>query len=339
MKPILRHTSEVLERYVPSSHVKKPHVAVLMGGLSEEREVSLVSGKAVVQALKELEYPCTSIDQGIDIGEVLQNIKPDVVFNALHGPLGEDGCIQGVLDMLSIPYTHSNVLSSALCMDKDASRDILMHHGIRMPEGVVMTEAELRTSGEPLPRPFVIKPVASGSSCGVVIVHEESDFSMDTYDFSLGEKFLVERYIPGTELTVSIYLGRPLCVTELRSSRGFYDYTSKYTDGVTEHIVPAPISASAAKELCDVALKAYKILGCKTVARADFRYDNTKNAEGDYYLLEINTQPGFTPLSLVPEQASYCGISFNQLVDGIIRDALNEGSTHYEAACSKEKAS
>lgn len=338
MKPLFHHQSRVIEQHKATGHTRKPFVAIVMGGISEEREVSLVSGKAITESLKNLGYHYVAIDQGTDIAELLQRLKPDVVFNALHGPFGEDGCIQGILEMIGIPYTHSNVLSSALCMDKDMSRHILMHHGIRMPEGVVLTEDALR-QGDPMPRPYVIKPTNSGSSCGVKIVLEDSDFDVKDYDYSVGEKFLIERYIPGAELTVGIFEGKPLCVTELRSSRDFYDYTSKYTDGVTEHIVPAPLSSSLTKELCAIAMHAYELLGCKTVSRADFRLEKTSDNREIPYLLEMNTQPGFTPLSLVPEQAAYLGITFNDLVEGILLDALKEGQNRYETADTVEKAS
>ncbi len=298
-------------------------VAVLMGGPSAEREVSLVTGRACSDALRAKGYEVTDIDFQRDLGALLKALDPapDVVFNALHGPYGEDGCVQGLLEIMGLPYTHSGVLASSLAMDKQAAKQIFTASGLTCPDGRVVSRREV-LAGDVLERPYVVKPVREGSSVGVIIVREGSnELARLAQDWSFGEEVLVEPFIEGRELTVAVMGDRALAVTELRTKEGFYDYTAKYTSGKTEHIVPAPVHAQTYQAALDAALKAHQVLGCKGVTRADFRYDDTQGEPGQLYLLEINTQPGMTPLSLVPEQAAYLGMSFEDLVAWMLEDA------------------
>lgn len=298
-------------------------VAVLMGGWSVEREVSLVSGKATAKALAAAGYEVREIIVERDLGKLLAALepRPDAVFNALHGRWGEDGSIQGILDMLALPYTHSGLLASALAMNKPMAKRLFEAAGIPVAESKVVRR-ERMLAGDVMPRPYVVKPIAEGSSVGVHIVKDGDNvlpFERDAWPY--GDEVLVERYIPGRELTVSVMGERALAVTELRPDAGFYDYAHKYTDGLTRHLVPAPVPAEIAKACLDYALRAHAALGCRGVSRADFRYDDTRKAPGPVYLLEINTQPGMTPLSLVPEQAAYRGMPFAELVSWMVENA------------------
>jgi D-alanine-D-alanine ligase len=308
------------------------HVVVLMGGWSSERSVSLSSGAGIVKAIESLGHKVTGLDMQRDVAQQLAQLKPDVVFNALHGAPGEDGCVQGLMDLMDIAYTHSGVCASAVAMDKQLSKTLLMAAGIKMPGGAMVKSVSL-FEADPLLRPYVLKPNAEGSSVGVVIITQNSKagypISRDArgpwHDF---EELLAEPFIPGKELTVAVLKDRPLAVTELQVSSGFYDFDAKYTDGLTKHILPALVHPAIAAEAMATALKAHQILGCTGVSRSDFRYDDTnskydtKTELGQLYLLEVNTQPGMTPLSLVPEQAQYVGISYAQLVQLLIDDAL-----------------
>lgn len=300
------------------------HIAVLMGGWSAEREVSLTSGKAVAQALITLGYKVTAIDVQPTIGEQLSTLKPDKVFNALHGRWGEDGCIQGVLECLKIPYTHSGVLASALAMDKPMAKKIFAQVGLRTPEGKVVHKSEV-IGKDVLPRPYVVKPVNEGSSVGVKIVQERDNFFFDEASWPYGDEVLVEQYIPGREVTVAVLDDVALGVVELRPKSGFYDYENKYTDGKTEHLCPAPLSKEKTDEVMQMALIAHRVLGCRGLSRSDFRYDDTQGEAGIFYLLELNSQPGMTPLSLSPEIANYAGIGFNELVARLIKGARTGG--------------
>jgi D-alanine-D-alanine ligase len=296
------------------------HVAVLMGGLSAEREVSLVSGEACARALEDQGYSVTRIDVGRDLHEVLTRTRPDVVFNALHGRFGEDGRAQGLLDQLGLPYTHSGVLASALAMDKPMAKRIFASVGLRCPEGVETTLERLLAE-PPLSPPFVVKPAAEGSSVGVVIVHDHDLRPLtDRNDVDPACRLLVERYVPGRELTCAVLGDEPLAVTEIRPSDGFYDYRAKYTEGYASHLVPAPLSLDLYEQVMEAALRAHRVLGCRGVSRADFRLDPSEGEMG-LYLLEVNTQPGMTPLSLVPEQAAYRGIGFGELVTRLLEAA------------------
>lgn len=313
-----------------SAHKK---VAVLMGGWSAEREVSLVSGAAICKALEERGHQVMPIDVQRDLTGLIQALtmspsgKPDIVFNALHGRGGEDGCIQGVLEYLGIPYTHSGVLASAVAMDKPMTKQVVSAVGVRCAEGKVVTRAEILAKGYPLPPPFVIKPTNEGSSVGVRIVHNGDNLAdVEEDSWIYGAEVLVERFIPGRELTVGLMGNKQhvkaMAVTELRPHTEFYDYQAKYTDGVTEHIIPAPVPDSVTQAALQQAERAYQALGCHGVARVDFRYDESQPEAEGLYFLEINTQPGFTPLSLVPEQAKYLGMSFADIVIWILEHPL-----------------
>ncbi len=300
-----------------------------MGGWSAEREVSLVSGAAICKALEERGHKVMPIDVQRDLPGLLQALtmspsgKPDIIFNALHGRGGEDGCMQGVLEYLGIPYTHSGVLASAVAMDKPMTKQVVTSVGVRCAEGVVVSRQTIFSTGYPLPPPFVIKPTNEGSSVGVRIVQSGDNLAhIEEDSWIYGEEVLVERYIPGRELTVGL-MGdkqsvKAMAVTELRPRTEFYDYQAKYTDGVTEHLVPAPVSEAVSKAAMRQAELAYRALGCHGVARVDFRYDDRLPETEGLYFLELNTQPGFTPLSLVPEQAHYLGLSFADIVSWIL---------------------
>lgn len=301
------------------------HVAVIMGGRSAEREVSLVSGRACAEALERQGFRVSALDLEDDVAGLVAALtadRPDVVFNALHGRWGEDGCLQGLLEWLRLPYTHSGVLASALAMDKEAARRAFAAAGLPVAEGRVVSRAEA-LAGDVLPRPYVIKPVHEGSSVGVHIVWPDdatAPFDADE-EASLGHDVLVERFIPGRELTVAVMGDRALGVTEIRPRQGFYDYQTKYTGGLADHLCPAPLDGAVAARTQMIALEAHKALGCRGVTRADFRYDDTAGGPGELILLEINTQPGMTPLSLVPEQAAAAGISFDDLVTWMVEAA------------------
>lgn len=296
-------------------------VAVLMGGWSSEREVSLVSGQAVVDAARALDCTVIPIDVGRDVASILADLKPDVAFNALHGRFGEDGCIQGVLELLGIPYTHSGVLASALAMNKPAAKQAFAGAGLRCPEGRLVSRAEF-SDGDILPRPYVVKPPNEGSSVGVRIVMNGDNVDPDDIDaWRFSDQALVERYIPGREIQVAVMGDDALGVIEIKPKGRFYDYEAKYTGGRALHVMPAEIHPNSYGEALAIARTAHRALGCRGVTRADLRYDDTRGEPGTFYLLEINTQPGMTPLSLVPEIAAHRGIEFVELVQWLIEDA------------------
>jgi D-alanine-D-alanine ligase len=305
---------------------KNIHVVVLMGGWSSEREVSLTSGKGVAAALRERGWSnVTELDMDRDVAARLSQLKPDIVFNALHGTPGEDGTVQGMMDLMGLKYTHSGLATSVIAIDKELTKLVLVPHGIRMPEGKIVSSESLHQE-DPLPRPYVVKPINEGSSVGVAIVTEDGNYGnpigkdvpgpWDEFDDLLAEPF-----IKGRELTVAVMGGEPLAVTELKPKAGFYDYAAKYTDGLTQHICPAEIPYEIASAMMDMAARAHQLLGCKGASRSDFRW-NDELGEAGIYLLEVNTQPGMTPLSLVPEQAKMKGISYGELVERLIAEAL-----------------
>jgi len=301
------------------------HVAVLMGGWSSEREVSLTSGNGVADALESLGHKVTRIDMGRDVAARLAEVKPDVVFNALHGTPGEDGTVQGMLDLMGIAYTHSGLTTSVIAIDKELTKLALVPHGVRMPAGVIV-KSESLYQADPLPRPYVLKPVNEGSSVGVAIVTESGNYghpiARDAHGpWQVFKTLLAEPFIRGRELTVAVLGDKALAVTELVPNSGFYDYEAKYTDGLTTHICPADIPADIAAACMTMALDAHRLLGCKGTSRSDFRWDD-EQGEAGLYLLEVNTQPGMTPLSLVPEQARHVGMSYAELVQAIIEEAL-----------------
>jgi D-alanine-D-alanine ligase len=294
------------------------HIAVLKGGWSAEREVSLNSGAAAEDALRELGYRVSAIDVGHDIAQVLQQLKPDVAFNALHGRFGEDGCIQGVLEILEIPYTHSGVLASSLAMDKPMAKQVFAQAGLRCAEGGVYHKHAM-IAGDPMPRPYVVKPLNEGSSVGVTIVMPNDNFVFSEDNWSFGEYVLVERFIPGREVQVAVLDDVALGAIEIRPKGKFYDYEAKYTDGGAEHLMPAPLPKHRYDEVCDMAVRAHRALGCRGLSRSDFRY--FEGGDDQFYILELNNQPGMTKLSLSPEIAAHAGISFNQLVERLVQSA------------------
>jgi D-alanine-D-alanine ligase len=299
------------------------HVVVLMGGLSAEREVSLTSGAAVSKALEALGYRVTKLDVQQDVAEKLAALKPDVAFNALHGRFGEDGCMQGILETLAIRYTHSGVLASALAMDKPMAKKVFDSVGLRCAEGRVVPKSEM-LKAEPMARPYVIKPSNEGSSVGVTIIREEDNDRFGDHDWPFGEEVLVEKYIPGREIQVAVLDGKALGAIEIVPVGKFYDYEAKYTDGKARHLMPAPISEAKYAEVLTLAEKAHASLGCRGLTRTDFRYyeaGTDAQADDQFYVLELNSQPGMTPLSLSPEIAAHAGISFNQLVDHLVKTA------------------
>ncbi len=296
------------------------HIAVIKGGWSPEREVSLVSGRDCAAALREEGFEVTEIDAGRDLGEQLLKIKPDAVFNALHGRWGEDGCVQGLLEVLGIPYTHSGVRASAVAMDKEQSKLVFRAAGLPVAESKLVTREEA-ARGHVMDTPYVIKPHNQGSSVGVFIVREGENrppAELSSPKWDLGDVVMAERYIPGMELTCAVIGNRVLNVTEITANTGFYDYDAKYSDGGSVHVVPARISSDINKRVQDVTHAAHDSLGCRGVTRSDFRFDDKK---GELVLLEVNTQPGMTPTSLVPELAAYEGMSYGALVRWMVEDA------------------
>lgn len=293
-----------------------PLVAVLMGGLSAEREVSLVTGRACARALREAGYQVVEVDCGHDLPARLAEISPDICFNALHGRWGEDGCVQGILEWMRIPYTHSGVLASSLAMDKSRAKDAYRAAGLPVVDSVIVPR-EAVEAGHVLPAPYVVKPNAEGSSVGVYIVREGANAPRLAAE--MPDTVMVEAYVPGRELTVSVLGDRALCVTDIITD-GWYDYDAKYKAGGSRHEVPARLPDAITDACLDYALRAHRALGCRGLSRTDFRWDEARGLAG-LILLETNTQPGMTPTSLSPEQAQHVGISFPELCDWIVKDA------------------
>jgi D-alanine-D-alanine ligase len=301
------------------------HVAVLMGGWSSEREVSLVTGAGVADALESKGHRVTRIDLDRDVASKLAEAKPDVVFNALHGTPGEDGSVQGLMDIMGLKYTHSGLATSVIAIDKELTKMVLVPHGIRMPAGEIVESAHLHER-DPMARPYVLKPVNEGSSVGVAIVTRDGNYGDPIGRDVEGpwqhfDRLLAEPFIKGRELTVAVLGEEALEVTELRPKSGFYDYDAKYTDGMTEHVCPADVPAEIRASAMAMALRAHQLLRCRGASRSDFRWDDEQGEDG-LYLLEVNTQPGMTPLSLVPEQAKARGIDYAALVERIVAEAL-----------------
>ena len=300
------------------------HVAVLMGGFSSERPVSLASGNPCADALEAVGYRVTRVDVGRDVGAVLAELKPDVAFNALHGPFGEDGTIQGILEYLAIPYTHSGVLASALAMNKQQAKKIAKASGIPVAESKIANRFSIRDK-HPMPTPYVVKPVSEGSSFGVVIVKEDQSHPpqvIGSPDWKYGDEVMVERYVHGRELTCAVMGDVALGVTEIiPTGHSFYDYDSKYVVGGSKHECPAKISLNIYQKIQTLSLKAHQAIGCRGVSRSDFRYDDRHSENGELIWLEINTQPGMTPTSLVPEIAAQAGHSFGELLSWMVEDA------------------
>jgi D-alanine-D-alanine ligase len=295
-----------------------------MGGLSAEREISLRSGEACAAALEERGYLVSRVDVGHDVASALAQLKPDVVFNALHGKYGEDGCVQGLLELLHIPYTHSGVLASSVAMNKEVAKSLMAAAGVPTPQGRVVHRLEA-AKGHVLPPPYVLKPVSEGSSFGVFIIEENAQRppqALSASDWSHGEFMLAERFIPGRELTCAVMGDRPLEVIEiLAADGGWYDYHAKYAKGGSKHVLPAVLKPNIYQQAQQLALEAHRALGCRGVSRADFRYDDRPGGTGELVVLEVNTQPGMTETSLVPEMAAYAGFSFGELVQWMVEDA------------------
>ena len=309
----------------------KLNIAVLMGGWSSERPVSLMSGKGVADALEARGHRVTRIDlgetpdEGRHLPSKLLAAAPDVVFNALHGVPGEDGSVQGLMDLMGLTYTHSGMVASVIAIDKQLTKQSLVPHGIPMPGGMVVKSASL-FERDPLPRPYVVKPVNEGSSVGVAIVTADGNFGQPIGRDAAGpwqefDELLAEPFIRGRELTVAVLGDRALCVTELVPKSGFYDFDAKYTDGMTTHVCPAEIPDDVAAHMMAVALQAHRLLGCEGASRSDFRWDDTQGVDG-VFLLEVNTQPGMTPLSLFPEQGAHLGMDYGTVVEAIVEQAL-----------------
>lgn len=314
-----------------TTDLPKLHVAVLMGGWANERPVSLMSGEGVAKALEERGHRVTRIDMDRHVAARIAEAAPDVVFNALHGVPGEDGTVQGMLDLMGVPYTHSGLVTSVIAIDKQLTKQALVPNSIPMPGGRIVKSAELHER-DPLARPYVLKPVNEGSSVGVAIVTDEGNYGNPIARDAKGPwqeftELLAEPYIKGREMTTAVVDfadgPRALAVTELKPKSGFYDFDAKYTDGMTDHICPADIPDDI-RDLClDIALKAHRVLGCKGTSRTDFRWDEEQGEDG-LFVLETNTQPGMTPLSLVPEQARHIGMDYATLVETIIAAALRD---------------
>lgn len=313
-------------------------IAVLMGGWSLERDVSLTSGKAVSASLKAKGYTVKEIDVSKDLSALVKALtpRPDVVFNALHGTGGEDGTIQAILDMLEIPYTHSNVKTSAIAMDKNLTRQIAMSNGISVAPGMII-ESKSLLSAHPMTPPYVAKPIADGSTMGIKIIFDTSEtYTQKDIDL-LGEKALIEKFIPGRELTVGLIGGKALAITEITyPSKTYFDYEAKYTAGFAEHILPANLPEEITKKLLADSETIYAALGCNGISRCDYRYDESDPTGTKVYFLEINTQPGFTPISLLPEQAASKGMSFVDVVEYLINHPV--ASAHSKSSESLKKA-
>ena len=308
------------------------HIVVLMGGWSAERAVSLTSGAGIADALETLGHRVTRIDMARDVAARLAEAKPDLVFNALHGTPGEDGSIQGCMDLMGLRYTHSGLATSVIAIDKVLTKQALVPHGVPMPGGRVVKSAEV-FAGDPLKRPYVLKPVNEGSSVGIAIIHADSNYGYPIGRDVAGpwqefEELLAEPYVRGRELTTAVLdeAGGPraLGVTELRPKSGWYDYDAKYTEGMTDHLFPAPVPDAITHACMALAVQAHRVLECRGCSRADFRWDDERDVDG-LFLLEVNTQPGMTALSLVPEQARHVGMSYGDLVQAIVDAAMRGG--------------
>jgi D-alanine-D-alanine ligase len=297
-------------------------IAVLMGGRSAEREVSLSSGRGVIRALREEGFDTLEVDPGDNPGDQLYRAKPDAVFNALHGRFGEDGTVQGLLELMRLPYTHSGVLASALAMHKERTKDVYRAAGLPVVRSIV-ADRRAAAAGHLMEPPYVVKPVNEGSSVGIFIIRKGDNrppAALGSDQWTLSDEMMVEEFVPGRELTVSVMGDKPLCVTEITTQFEFYDYEAKYAAGGSKHILPADLPARVTGEAMELALKAHQALGCRGVTRTDFRYDDT-GPKHRLILLETNTQPGMTPTSLVPEQAAYLGISYAKLCRWLVEDA------------------
>ncbi|MEQ9116335.1 MAG: D-alanine--D-alanine ligase [Rickettsiales bacterium] len=319
-----RRKSEVGKTISPKieNSNNKVHVAFVYGGMSSEREVSLMSSKSILQAIHNLGYKVTPIDMGTDIAVKLAEVKPDIVFNGLYGTHGEDGCLPGALEIMGLKYTHSNTLTSAIGFDKIFSANILIANDIKCPKRIIIHKNDNYIS-DPMSRPYVIKPISEGSSVGVEVIFKEDDFDIRNYQWEYGERMIVEEFISGIEVEVAIFNEKAVGAVEIEPlKRRFYDYKTKYTDGYALHHIPPRISVTAYKECLTISNKIASLLDCKTVSRIDFRYNPNEGENGEFYFLEANTHPGMTALSLVPEICAKAGITFEAIIDKLIKDGL-----------------
>ena len=301
------------------------HVVLLVGGKSRERKVSEMSGESVYKALIELGYKVTKLNPGDNFINELINLRPDIIFNCLHGTFGEDGAIPGILEWLRIPYTHSGVKASAIAMDKIVTKNLAFTHNINTPKHIEIKSEDLfdmlEKGVEPINYPYVIKPIDQGSTIGIYFIMDEKSIKPKRADWDFGEKILIEEYIPGQELSILVFRDKSIGVLELKPKSNFYDYESKYIEGLTEHIYPAMIPKDIEEKVMEMALTMHKTIGCRTISRSDFRYDGNRR---EVFFLELNTHPGFTELSIVPDIAHHNGISFKKLVEQLIQDARCE---------------
>lgn len=312
----IKNKSKILKQVDASG--KNKHVLLLMGGESAEKEVSLSSGNGMLQSLINLGYKATAVDPGFDISTVIQELAPDVVLIALHGTFGEDGNIQGILNLLRIPYTHSGLTASAIAFNKIITRKLVEYNGIKMAKVMIYGTGDELPDAEPMARPFVIKPSCEGSSVGVEVIFDGDNFDIKKYDKSRYGEVLIEEYIPGQEINVAVIDGKAIGALELKTNRRFYDYEAKYTPGGSEHVYPANLPADKYQEVLSISEKIFKLLGCSDVARVEFRYNPD---QGEFFFLEINTHPGFTPTSIVPEICMHNGITYDQLVELLVERA------------------
>ncbi len=312
--------SEVINT-IGKGDINTLHIVVVFGGISAEREPSLLSAKNLLTSIKDMNYRITPVDMGVDIAEVIRRLNPDVVFNMLHGTYGEDGCIQGVLEILGIPYTHSGLLSSAIALDKVYSQQLFMQAGIKCPKRVIITQGD-DLSNEPIPRPYVIKPVNQGSSLGVEVIFVEDEFDLNKYHFDFGNQIIIEEYIAGKEVQVAVLNGKAVGTLEvvLLQNKRFNDYECKYTEGFCEHICPATLSDTLSKRIMQMAELAHNVINCRGITRAEFIYNEEKN---EIYFLEINTHPGLTHSSFVPDILKHNNISMSDLFNILIEEAVS----------------
>jgi D-alanine-D-alanine ligase len=311
-----------IEQFLVNQHIEKKHVLVIGGGMSAERDVSYMSSNGIVRSIIELDYHVTFVDMGIDIATVLTKLKPDVVYNALHGTYGEDGCLPGLLNIMHIPYTGAGVLASSIAFNKKKSCEIFKANGIKVPESKIIKKTD-HCVVDPMERPYVIKPLSQGSSVGVEIIFAEDKFSFAEYDFPYGDEILVEKYIKGREMQIAVLNGRAIGVLEIKLLKGkrFYDYETKYTEGFAEHLLPAPVPTEIYENIKRLAEKACVIFDCKGMVRVEIIYAPQEN---EFYMLEINTHPGMTTLSICPEISTLENISYKDLVKEILEEAKFE---------------
>jgi D-alanine-D-alanine ligase len=319
----MRQKTIVEETILPKSENPNNniHVALVYGGMSAERDVSLMSKPGFKSALLDLGYKVTPVDMGHDFAEQIVKINPDIVFNGIHGTYGEDGCLPGLLEILGIKYTHSGVLPSSIGFNKQISLEIFAQHGIKTAEYKVISKED-KIEGDPMPRPYVIKPISEGSSLGIEIIFEEDDFDFSKYQWKYGNKIIIQEYVKGREIQVAVLNNKAIGLLEVIPLKNrFYDYETKYQDGMAKHVIPVHIDKEIADEMMKLSEKAHNCINVKNINRVEFLYDETKGKDG-IYILEVNTHPGMTPLSIVPEICQFHGISYQNIVNSLVQDGL-----------------